>query len=302
MTRQRQLLWAVAGFLATLLLCGGAGVAAMRLLARAPAPAYTPDVAGYLTQAVKTSQALQTAASPAASAPAVVTPTPSLASPTPPASPTARPTPTPRCLAAGFVQDVTVPDGTEMAPGTTFTKTWRLINRGTCTWTAGFALAFAGGEQMGAPDRVPLPKVVPPGDMVDVSVTMQAPATPGEYQGFWKLRSDKGTEFGVGDDAAQPVWVLIRVVATPTPTPTATPGVTSTATGAPPSATPTAAGPTATPAPPTATATPAPPTSTPTPAPPTPTPTPAPPTNTPTPAPPTSTPTPAPPTPTPTPP
>ena len=31
---------------------------------------------------------------------------------------------------AGFIADVTVPDGTAFSPGATFTKTWRLKNIG----------------------------------------------------------------------------------------------------------------------------------------------------------------------------
>ena len=38
------------------------------------------------------------------------------------------------CDWAQFVSDVSVSDGTLMLPGTTFTKTWRLRNIGTCTW------------------------------------------------------------------------------------------------------------------------------------------------------------------------
>ncbi len=277
MNRQRPWLWMLAGFLATVAVCGGGTALLLRWAASRGGPAATPDVAAYLTQAVGTSQALTTPPGPpplsptpstgaAPSAPPTLSPTPTLTPTLPPALRTS----TPRCLAAGFVTDVTVPDGSEFAPGETFTKTWRLVNRGSCTWNTNFVLFFVRGEQMGAPDQVRLPKVVPPGDMVDISVAMQAPTAPGEYQGFWKLRSDKGTEFGVGADAAQPVWVLIRVVVTPTPT--GTPTVTATAT---PTAAATA---TFTPTPgatPTATDTPAPPTSTPTdtPVPPTPTPT-----------------------------
>jgi hypothetical protein len=36
---------------------------------------------------------------------------------------------------AAFVADVTIPDNTVMAPNQPFTKTWRLRNDGTCTWT-----------------------------------------------------------------------------------------------------------------------------------------------------------------------
>jgi len=282
MNRKQQFLWMGAGFLLTMLICGLGTVLAARWADRGQ-PATTPDVARWLTEAALTSQALVTP-------PAADTPTPPTTA-APPASATPTPTPTigapftatPRCLAAGFVDDITVPDGTQFAPGETFTKTWRLINRGACPWTTAFALIFVGGERMGAPERVPLPQAVPPGGMIDISVNMRAPTAPGEYQGFWKLVSDKGTEFGVGDDAAQPIWVLIRVVATATPTPstTATPsGATSTPTptGAPPTATATPATPTAPPTPetPTATPTPVPPTPTPTPVPATPTPAPTP--------------------------
>ncbi len=274
MNRKQQLLWMLAGFVVTAALCGLGSALAARWADQGQ-PAHTPDVARLLTEAALTSQALVTTPPPdtptdaptatASSNPTAFTPTPS---PTVGVPTTA----TPRCLAAGFVQDVTVPDGSTFVPGETFTKTWRLINRGSCPWTTAFALIFVGGEQMGAPDRVPLPQAVPPGGMVDISVNMRAPTTPGEYQGYWKLQSDKGTEFGVGDDAAQPIWVLIRVVVTATPTSPATPaGPTAT-----PSLTPTPAGPTLTPTPvvPTETPTPAPPTNTPTPAPPTLTPTP----------------------------
>ncbi len=291
MTVQRRLLWTLVGFVFTLALCG-VGAALARYWAQGRArPAPTPDIGGYLTAAVRTSEAILTATAaavptgPSSAAPSAVPmftpPTEAVASPTTVSIPASA---TPRCLAAGFVQDVTVPDGTEFAPGTPFTKTWRLINRGSCTWGPGFTLFFVRGARMDAPDQVPLPRVVPPGDMVDIQVHLRAPLEPGEYQNFWKLRSDKGTEFGVGADAAQPIWVLIRVVVTPTATPsptlgpsatpTFTPAATATAspTGGPPSPTPTptvAPGPTATASPtaivptPTPTPTPLPPTATP---------------------------------------
>jgi len=274
MDRKQQLLWLLGGFVVTAALCGIAAALAARWTAQSE-PASTPDVAGYLTAAVSTSQALGTEAIPSPSPTASPAAKPTATS-TPTSTASVPATPTPRCLAAGFVQDVTVPDGSTFAPGETFTKTWRLINRGTCPWTPAFALIFVGGERLGAPESVPLGQTVLPGAMVDIQVPMRAPTTPGEYQSYWKLRSDKGTWFGVGDDAAQPIWVLIRVVVTPTPT--------ATATAAPPTATSTAAAATATPTPEiTATATPSPtptaaatptPTNTPTPQPPTPTPTP----------------------------
>ena len=51
---------------------------------------------------------------------------------------------------AAFVSDVTIPDGTVMAPGQSFTKTWKLKNIGTTSWS-NYNLKFFDGEQMDAP-------------------------------------------------------------------------------------------------------------------------------------------------------
>jgi hypothetical protein len=63
---------------------------------------------------------------------------------------------------ATFVADVTVPDGTIYKTGDVFTKTWRIRNAGTSTWTPGYALVFISGEKMGGPDRMGLLSDVPP--------------------------------------------------------------------------------------------------------------------------------------------
>ncbi len=151
---------------------------------------------------------------------ALVTPTPfalpTQVSPTPGDTPTVTPTRLP-CLRARFVADVTVPDGTEISAGEPFTKTWRLKNEGSCPWDAGFGVVFDSGDRMQAPDFVPLPATVLPGQTVDVSVTLTAPQNPGTYRGNFKLRSADGRVFGLGDKD-EPFYVEI-VVPEPTPVP-----------------------------------------------------------------------------------
>jgi len=44
------------------------------------------------------------------------------------------------CDRAQFVSDLTAPDGSSFATGSAFTKTWRLMNAGTCTWNASYNL------------------------------------------------------------------------------------------------------------------------------------------------------------------
>lgn len=43
---------------------------------------------------------------------------------------------------AGQPIDVTIPDDTVMTPGQPFSKTWRLENAGSCTWTRQYAVTF----------------------------------------------------------------------------------------------------------------------------------------------------------------
>lgn len=131
----------------------------------------------------------------------VVPPTPTRIPPTP--------TPIP-CNWVDFVKDVTIPDGTKIAGGTSFTKTWRLRNAGSCTWTTEYDMVFVSGDQMGAPNYVDMPKNVKPGETIDLSVDMIAPTTPGKYTAYFKLVNQNGVRFGVGSDAKGSFWVSIE--------------------------------------------------------------------------------------------
>jgi hypothetical protein len=138
---------------------------------------------------------------------------------------------------ADFIDDVTVPDNAEYDPGDTFIKIWRLRNTSDCRWSPSYLLTFIGGNRLGAPNTVPLSTEVPPGELVDLAVDMQAPQDDGTYQGFWKLRSPDGEFFGIGPKGDQSFWVKIVVPAPPTsevsltPTPTVTLTATLTPTG-----------------------------------------------------------------------
>jgi len=113
-------------------------------------------------------------------------------------------------LAARFVRDVSIFDGTQMAGGTAFTKIWRLKNVGEVPWPAGTRMLFVGGDQMGASEMcVPLSRAGPvlPGEEVDVAVEMVAPKEVGRYLGYWRLIGPQcRRKFG------QRVWCHIQVV------------------------------------------------------------------------------------------
>jgi hypothetical protein len=93
------------------------------------------------------------------------------------------------------VTDVTIPDGTLLDPGESFTKTWRLKNSGTCSWTPSYAVVFGTGDSMSGPVTQALTGNVNPGQTMDISVDLKAPATPGDYTGYWKLRNAAGVTF-----------------------------------------------------------------------------------------------------------
>jgi hypothetical protein len=142
-------------------------------------------------------------------------------SPSPAASPTVTPAPT-SSLAdqAVYVADVTIPDGTDLQPGEKFTKTWRIKNAGTTTWTTSYSLVFISGDKMGDVTSVALKGNIAPNETVDISADLVAPSTTGKYRGYWKMLNAAGQYFN------DSIYVEIDVVtgsgatAEPTSTPT----------------------------------------------------------------------------------
>ncbi len=131
------------------------------------------------------------------------------------------------CDRAQFIADVTIPDGTVIAPGASFSKTWRLKNIGTCTWTTSYQLMFDSGAQMGGPSFQAMPHTVVPGQTVDIVVSLVAPTTAGTYRGYWKFRNASGVPFGIGTGGTKSWWVEIVVTSSIATTPV-TPGTPAT--------------------------------------------------------------------------
>lgn len=128
----------------------------------------------------------------------------------------------PECNRADFIADVTVPDGTIITATEKFTKTWRFENAGTCSWTTNYKLAFIGGDKLNAPDFIPMPNTVAPGESVELSIDLAAPALEGRYKGVWILEDENGNRFGLGSASKGEIWVQISVVIAPTSTATQT--------------------------------------------------------------------------------
>lgn len=196
-------------------------------------------------QAQLTQNALLTpSATPTLEATATPTPEPATATPEGPTDTPPVPTATVNLVSgdnAKFIVDVTVPDGTQFTAGSTFTKTWRIQNIGTTTWSTQYKLVFVDGLT-GANNTlsINLPKAVNPGEQIDLSVNFIAPANYGSYNSWWRMLNANGAVFGdpfsvvfsVGATAAtiQVTPLPTGTAATPDGTTTVTPDGTTTAT------------------------------------------------------------------------
>ncbi len=178
----------------------------------------TPDPNVVFTAAALTVQAKLAESTPIPAVPTTAsqeqpTEPPPTAEPPPAATVTALPSPTATgvpCDVGKFVADVTIPDDTVFAPYATFTKTWRIKNEGTCTWNTSYAVVFESGASMGGPASIALPSEVAPGQSIDISVDLKAPASADTYKGNWMLRNANGVIFGLGDEN-KAFWVQIKV-------------------------------------------------------------------------------------------
>ena len=114
----------------------------------------------------------------------------------------------PGCTISSRLAGECPPDGTLLKPSEFFWKTWSLENTGTCTWDSTYKLVYRSGDLMGGLISYPLPEAVAPGEIKDISIYLQAPATEGESTGYWSVQTPWNTYFGVGSD---PFYVNVFV-------------------------------------------------------------------------------------------
>ena len=138
-----------------------------------PTPTFTPEPSATLSPTLQTTE---------------LTPEATLA-PTAAAMPSAADN-------AVYVSDVTIPDGTVLAPGASFVKTWKILNSGSTTWKTSYALVHVSDRLLDADSPVALTVEVPAGQTVDISVEMVAPSANGTYRSYWRMRNAQGQFFG----------------------------------------------------------------------------------------------------------
>ena len=129
-----------------------------------------------------------------------------------------------------FVRDVTIGEGESVPPSTDFTKTWTVLNSGNEPWPegtlfscnicelpnylqlklvwtqysnninflyiSGCTLKFTQGNRMSdgrstLSDRLEV-GCLPPGEKIDISVSMRSPEQPGMYESQWRMATSTG--------------------------------------------------------------------------------------------------------------
>jgi hypothetical protein len=117
------------------------------------------------------------------------------------------PTPTPTCQdGLRYLADITVPDGTIVAPGEAIDKQWQVENSGTCNWNERYRLRRISGPPLDAPDEQAL-YPARGGTQAVIQIQLVAPPDPGTYRSAWQAYNPQGDPFG------DPIYVEILVSA-----------------------------------------------------------------------------------------
>lgn len=109
---------------------------------------------------------------------------------------TPEPTQIPNCTnSLEYIADISIPDGTQLNPGTVFEKEWQVKNSGTCNWNNSYTLRLVSGDPIGADTTQ---AIVPArnGTETILRIEFTAPAEPGRYMGTWRAYGPDGEAFG----------------------------------------------------------------------------------------------------------
>jgi len=191
----------------------GAVMISLILLLSACGPSASEQEATISTAVAQTVQAQSTNEMMAVATSPMPTDTPSPISTALPATATGTSVPQSSgglCDASASLVGETIPDGTIIQPGTTFTKVWQIKNTGTCIWDANWQLVFYGGDQMGGLNIYNFPQPAQPDQILDIPIILKSPDGNGTYTGEWILKSPWGETFGVGQYSV-PISVSILV-------------------------------------------------------------------------------------------
>jgi hypothetical protein len=106
------------------------------------------------------------------------------------------PTPVQECSdVLSYLEDLSIPDGSQTEPNASLDKRWSVQNNGTCNWGEGYTIRLISGAEMGAE---PTQALIPARAGSDAVIRIQfiAPEEPGTYISAWQAFTPAGLPFG----------------------------------------------------------------------------------------------------------
>jgi hypothetical protein len=118
-------------------------------------------------------------------------------------TPTQTPTPTapqatatPACLDnLTFLEDLTLPDGSQVIAGSQLDKRWRVENSGSCNWDQDYRVRLVFGPEQGFPLELAL-YPARSGVQATLRIVLTAPEGPGKYRVAWQAFNPQDEPFG----------------------------------------------------------------------------------------------------------
>jgi len=94
-----------------------------------------------------------------------------------------------------WMHDLSIPDGSQVVPGSILEKQWQVKNTGTCNWDETYSIKLTAGDALGAASPQQL---VPArgGSEAVVQIQFVAPAEPGRYRSAWQAHNPAGQPYG----------------------------------------------------------------------------------------------------------
>jgi hypothetical protein len=105
-------------------------------------------------------------------------------------------TPPATCISGlTFINDVTIPDFSIVAAGTSLDKQWLVQNSGSCNWDSHYRVRLIAGDGLGAsPEQALFP--ARSGTQATLRMIFTAPMVPSQYLSEWQAFDPQGVPFG----------------------------------------------------------------------------------------------------------
>ncbi|MBE0695427.1 MAG: hypothetical protein IH586_00735 [Anaerolineaceae bacterium] len=94
-----------------------------------------------------------------------------------------------------FLSDLTIPDGTVVAPDSTLDKRWEVENSGNCNWDEKYRVRLIAGPELSAQKEQAL-YPARSGTRAVIRFIFKAPLETGSYRSAWQAYDPNGEPFG----------------------------------------------------------------------------------------------------------